>query len=113
MINGTTHKKATHISVSTTPTDKYNKICSHSSELDCWYNFILVQTIEVVCLWAQDSNRLSFKFQINTMARPVTTYASTQIQTQVTPLKPEPKIYEIGPYVVRNTGQQLLLFNPE
>ena len=47
------------------------------------------------------------------MARPTTTYTGNQIQTQVTPLKPEPKIYEIGPYVVRNTGQQLLLFNPE
>ncbi|XP_031980095.1 uncharacterized protein LOC116451072 [Corvus moneduloides] len=112
MVNGTTHRKATQISVSTTPTDKHREICSYSSEADCWYNFTLVQTVEVVCLWGQDSNGLSFKFQINAMARP-TTHSDNQIQTQVTLLKSEPKVYEIGPYVVRNTGQQLLLFNPE
>ncbi|XP_068888050.1 uncharacterized protein [Aphelocoma coerulescens] len=113
MINGTTHKKATQISVSTTSTDKHREICSYASEADCWYNFTLVQTVEVVCLWGQGSNGLSFKFQINAMARPTMTYSGNQIRTQVTPLKSEPKVYEIGPYVVRNTGQQLLLFNPE
>lgn len=29
------------------------------------------------------------------------------------PPRSEPKIYEIGPYVIRNTGQQQLLFSPE
>ena len=26
---------------------------------------------------------------------------------------PNPKIFEIGPYIVRNTGQQQMLFNPK
>lgn len=64
IINRTTHEKATQISVSTSPTDTHKEICSHSSELECWYNFTLVQTVEVVCLWAQDSKGLSFKFHI-------------------------------------------------
>lgn len=113
MVNGTAYEKAIKISVSATPTDKHDEICTSSSELDCWYTFTLVQTVEVVCLWAQDTIRLSFKFKINAIGGPGTTYASTQAQIQTTPPKLEPKIYETGPYVIRNTGQQQLLFNPE
>lgn len=52
LINGTTHKKPTQISVSTTQTDKQVTICSQTNEPDCWHNFTLTQTVEVVCLWA-------------------------------------------------------------
>lgn len=36
---------------------------------------------------------------------------SPQVQTQ--PLKLEPKIYQVDPYGIKNTGQQQLLFNPK
>ncbi|XP_074992061.1 uncharacterized protein LOC142074943 [Calonectris borealis] len=118
MVNGTAHKKASQITISVTPTNKSRKVCT-SRELDCWHNFTLVQTIEVVCLWAYDTIGLSFKFKINAVARPVTTVPVTTVthhkkDTQPTPaLKLKPRIYEIGPYVIRNTGQQQMLFNPE
>lgn len=118
MVNRTTHKKASQITILVTPTSKSTKVCT-SRELDCWYNFTLVRTIEVVCLWAYDTIGLSFKFKINAVARPVTTVPVTTVthhkkDTQPTSaLKLKPRVYEIGPYVIRNTGQQQMLFNPE
>lgn len=71
IVNGTAHKKAILISASTTPTHKHLQVCSRSRELDCWYNFTLVQTVQVVCLWAHDTIGLSFKFQINATTEPI------------------------------------------
>lgn len=80
--------------------------------------FTLKQTVEVVCLWSHDATGLSFKFtinsfKINAQTRAITTYTSTQAQTQVTPLKLEPKIHETGSQVIKNSNQQQLLFNSE
>ncbi|XP_056371321.1 uncharacterized protein LOC130266010 [Oenanthe melanoleuca] len=107
MINGTTHEKPAQISVSSPPENGHNEICKQRSEPDCWYNFTLDRTVEVVCLWSHRGLGLSFKFRINAITEPV------QIQTQSTPLELKLMIYEVGPYIVRNTGQQQLLFNPE
>lgn len=105
MVNGTKHEKANQISVSTSPTDRNEEVCNNPSKLDCWYNFTLVQTVKVVCLWYHGNIGLTFKFKIDVTI--------TETQTQTTIPKMEPKIYEVGPYVIRNTGQQQLLFNPE
>lgn len=75
----------------------------------------MIQLVEVTCLWARDAIKLSFKFKIDTAlftsTGPYTTHTRTQIvQTQP---KLEPEVYEIGPYIVRNVGEQQLLFNPE
>ncbi|KAK4830248.1 hypothetical protein QYF61_009315 [Mycteria americana] len=54
MINGSTHEKASQISVyniTSNPIAKDTKLCT-SERLDCWYNFTLVQPGFVVCLWA-------------------------------------------------------------
>ncbi|RMC10979.1 hypothetical protein DUI87_12171 [Hirundo rustica rustica] len=111
MINGTNYEKAIQISVSTSPTDYHREICDRLSKSDCWYNFTLVQMMNVICLWGCGNKGLSFKFKITTT--PIATTKSTVTQAQTTPPKIEHKIYEIGPYVIRNTGQQQLLFNPE
>lgn len=114
MVNGTKHEKAKQISVSTSPTDSDPKVCSHPSKLDCWCNFTLVQTVNVVCLWYHDSIWLTFKFKINVITVTVTESAVTQAQTTLPKKKKiEHKIYEDGPFVIRNTGQQQLLFNPK
>ncbi|XP_053789324.1 uncharacterized protein LOC128782859 [Vidua chalybeata] len=110
MINGTTYNKVIQISVDN---HKHLKVCNHPSELDCWYNFTLRQTVDVVCLWAHNTIGLSFKFTINAMAKPFTNHSSIQVHTKNIPFNLEPKVYEISPYVIRNTGQQKLLFNPE
>lgn len=65
MINGTIHKKAVEISISESPTDEHQEICNILNELDCWYNFTLKRTVEVVCLWIQHTVGLSLKFRIN------------------------------------------------
>ncbi|RMB99905.1 hypothetical protein DUI87_23312 [Hirundo rustica rustica] len=111
MINGTNYEKAIQISVSTSPADYHREICDRLSTSDCWYNFTLVQTVNVICLWGRGNKGLTFKFKITTT--PIATTKSTITQAQTTPPKIEHKIYEIGPYVIRNTGQQQLLFNPE
>ncbi|XP_039912969.1 uncharacterized protein LOC120749537 [Hirundo rustica] len=71
MINGTTHRKATSISVLTNQTNKHEKACMHPSVQDCWHNFTLAQTVEVVCLWSKNTKGLSFKFKINAIAQSV------------------------------------------
>lgn len=111
MVHGTKHYQAKQITFSTSPTNSNSKVCSRPSKLDCWCDFTLVQTVCVVCLWYQDSVGLTFKFKINVIT--VTTTESAVTQAQTTLPKIEPKIYEVGPYVIRNTGQQQLLFNPE
>ncbi|XP_059701393.1 uncharacterized protein LOC132326766 [Haemorhous mexicanus] len=68
VINGSTHQQVTQISVTEIKTKKnQNKICAVEN-LDCWYNFTLVQPVLVVCLWAHNSVGLSFKFKISTTA---------------------------------------------
>ncbi|XP_066405256.1 uncharacterized protein [Molothrus aeneus] len=68
VINGSTHQRVTQISVTEIKTKKnQNKICAVEN-LDCWYNFTLVQPVFVVCLWAHNSVGLSFKFKISTTA---------------------------------------------
>lgn len=84
MINGTTHEKATKISVSPTPTDRHDEVCEYSDELHCWHNSTLVQTVEVVCLWAHDNIGLSFKFKMIAMDKPVTTQHSNSNYTSST-----------------------------
>ncbi|KAK4811143.1 hypothetical protein QYF61_019774 [Mycteria americana] len=109
MINGSTHEKASQISVyniTSKPIAKDTKLCA-SERLDCWYNFTLVQPVFVVCLWAHHRVGLSFTFKID-IIEPSTTSALTVKDEKIL----SPQISEVGPYVIKNTGQQQVLFNP-
>ncbi|XP_067170013.1 uncharacterized protein [Apteryx mantelli] len=119
VVNGSTHKKVNQISVTEVKSNKRGKKNCDTERLDCWYNFTLVQPVFVVCLWAHHSVGLSFKFKIgimelNTTSAPTVT-VSPSINTS-TIIKDKkilsPLISKIGPYVIKNTGQQQVLFNP-
>ncbi|XP_071413119.1 uncharacterized protein [Pithys albifrons albifrons] len=66
LINGSTHQPVSHISVTEVKTNKNQKKICAVEKLDCWYNFTLAQPVLVVCLWADHSMGLSFKFKIST-----------------------------------------------
>ena len=114
VISGSTHEKATQISLTKIKSnEKERKICA-SENLDCWYNFTLEQPVLIVCLWAHHNVGLSFKFKIDiielstTISTP-TTIIFTNIDSSVTMKNKKtlfPQIFETGPYVTRNTGQQ-------
>ncbi|XP_067153359.1 uncharacterized protein [Apteryx mantelli] len=72
VINGSTHERVTQISVTEIKTKKSQKKNCAMEKLDCWCNFTLVQPVFVVCLWAQNSVGLSFKFKISTTIRSFT-----------------------------------------
>ncbi|XP_053789591.1 uncharacterized protein LOC128783033 isoform X3 [Vidua chalybeata] len=113
MVNKTAYSKATSISVQIGQTDKQERVCTHPSVQDCWHNFTLTQTAEVVCLWGKNTEGLSFKFIINAVAQSTTVYTTTTTTTRAQPpVMLTPKIFEVGPYIIRKTGQQQILFNP-
>ncbi|XP_068023774.1 uncharacterized protein [Melanerpes formicivorus] len=66
VINGSSHQQATQISVTEAGSQKNQKTNCAIERADCWCNFTLVQPVLVVCLWAQNSVGLSFKFKIGT-----------------------------------------------
>ncbi|KAK4811160.1 hypothetical protein QYF61_019791 [Mycteria americana] len=110
MINGSTHEKAPQISVYNITSNqiaKDTKLCA-SERLDCWYNFTLVQPVFVVCLWAHHRVGLSFTFKID-ITEPNTTTSALSVKDEKIL---SPQISEVGPYVIKNTGQQQVLFNP-
>lgn len=107
MINGTPCTKAISISVLTVQTNKHEQACTHPSVQDRWQNFTLIQTAEVVYLWSKNTEALSSKFIINAMTQPSTTTAPAQPLLMLST-----RIFEIGPYRIRKTGQQQILFNP-
>ena len=121
MINGTSYKKASQITVR----DIYNGpsrmsvICSNQNqERECWHNFTLTQPMFVICLWAdkragKNQTALSFKFKLE-----ITTTKQNPTPTKEGPLANSekeitltPQITRIGPYVIKRVGQQRLLFN--
>lgn len=115
VINESTHQRVTRISVTEVKTkQKQIKNCA-VEKWDCWSNFTLVQPVFVVCLWAKNRVGLSFKFKISTLTTtsvpdteptPQPIFVSTRPSMCVTPY-----IFNIGPYVTENTGQQQILFN--
>ncbi len=123
MISGSTHEKASQISVynrasNASKTDR--KTCA-SEKLDCWHNSTLVQPGFVICLWGHHNIGLSFQFKIDIMPKttlaPITSNNMTWTpKTPASPVKNKetlsPQISEMGPYVIKNTGQQQVLFNP-
>ncbi|XP_042660771.1 uncharacterized protein LOC116964869 [Tyto alba] len=129
-INESTHWAAKQITVRTRMESGEpgallaNQVCD-TTKSDCWYNSTLNQSISVVCLWVkgQPILGLSFRFHIiinNATTTPTTekttsttTTAPDTTQTTQPQTKPGPKIYEVGPYMIRNVGQQQLLFNPD
>lgn len=101
VINGSSHEKASRISVYITsdPIAKNTKLCA-SERLHCWYNFTLVQPGFVVCLWAHHSMGLSFKFKID-ITEPSTITSGSIVNDKKTLSS---QISEIGPYVIKNSG---------
>ncbi|MCQ4078518.1 hypothetical protein FK519_27465, partial [Klebsiella pneumoniae] len=121
MVNGSIHEKATQIIVRRTNESVLTKsLCVLEKEkLECWSNFTLTQPVFVICLWNNQKGdvALTFKFKM-AIIEPTTTTPSPNMTRYTAPLTTEPvivlnpKIFEIGPYVIRNMGQQQMLFNP-
>ncbi|KAK4806952.1 hypothetical protein QYF61_027319 [Mycteria americana] len=102
--------KASRISVyniTSNPIAKDTKLYAFE-RLDCWHNFTLVQPVFVVCLWAHHSVGLSFTFKIDITEPSTATPALTVKDEKIL----SPQISEVGLYVIKNTGQQHVLFNP-
>ncbi|XP_023803468.1 uncharacterized protein LOC111945006, partial [Cyanistes caeruleus] len=67
---------------------------------DCWLNLTAVQlSSKVVC----GKNNTKYWGELN---------VQVVLPTTQPPIRLTPKISEIGPYVIRKTGQQQMLFNP-
>ncbi|XP_075346023.1 uncharacterized protein LOC142403694 [Mycteria americana] len=123
IINGSTHEKATQISVYNITSNAItkNRKLSASERLDCWYHFTLTQPGSVICVWARRNTGLSFKFKIH-IIEPSTTTATPPLTSPPTvkdkkTLSPQisalsPQSFKIGPYAIKHTGQQQVLFNP-
>ncbi|XP_074703747.1 uncharacterized protein LOC141933198 [Strix aluco] len=88
----------------------------------CWYAFTATQPVSIVCLGGTRSGdqAISFRFPLNIQEETttITTHApkETTQTTHTVPTQPtvvlSPKIFKIGPYAIRNTGKQQMLFNP-
>ncbi|XP_074875776.1 uncharacterized protein LOC142026553 [Buteo buteo] len=114
MINGSTHEKATEISVHNIASNTEDTKHCASERFDCWYNFTLVQPVFVICLWAHKDVGLSFKFKID-ITEPSTTSAKPHLTSTPTVKDKKglsPRISKIGPYAIKYTGQQQVLLNP-
>lgn len=112
MVNESDHTNANAISVSMGQEDEQIADCTYPTARDCWKNFTLTHTAEVVCLWSDGTQGLSFKFIIDTKT-PSTTAEPHNTTTQPTPpVILTPKIFKIRPYIIRKTSQQQILFNP-
>lgn len=111
MMNGSTHEKSSQISpynITSNPKANYMKLCT-SERLDYWYNFTLIQPVFLVYLWVHHSMGLSFKFKIDITKISTTTSAPSKNNLKK---NLSPQISEFGLFVVRNMGQQLVLFHP-
>ncbi|XP_074424622.1 uncharacterized protein LOC141735547 [Larus michahellis] len=123
-INGSTHHRPTVIKtiyVDSTKPDKYNTDCYKIMEpnSDCWHNFTFIKPTVVYCIWGYKGTELLFEFMIdsNTPELAEINPEPTPPQTlKGVPSKPSisltPYIFNIGPYVIKHTGQQQILFNP-
>ena len=78
----------------------------HCASHVCLFNFIIIQSVSVVCLGStgKGDRALSFKFgldisqeKISTMAIPVSITVSTSTPQKTT----APYVYEVGPYIVK------------
>ncbi|XP_074424419.1 uncharacterized protein LOC141735468 [Larus michahellis] len=121
-INGSTHHRPTVIKtiyVDSTKPDKYNTDCYKIMEpnSDCWHNFTFIKPTIVYCIWGYKGTELLFEFMIdsNTPELAEINPEPTPPQTlKGVPSKPSisltPYIFNIGPYVIKHTGQQQILF---
>lgn len=88
-----------------------------SSTLDCWHDFILVQSVYVICLGVRDQLvALTFKFKINIIEPSMTRSPSLSLPTTSGPVPTGPSgltpfTFSIGTYVIKNMGRQQILLD--
>jgi len=85
---------------------------------DCWYNFTFTKLIIVYCLWGYRGTELLFEFMVNIETsstvkdkKPLPLQIFENEPTQP-PIGLTPSIFNTGPYIIKNVGQQQILFNP-
>ncbi|KAK4806434.1 LOW QUALITY PROTEIN: hypothetical protein QYF61_013927 [Mycteria americana] len=86
---------------------------------DCWYNLTFTKPITVYCLWGYRGTELLFEFGIDTATsvpvakdkEPLPPQMSENVLTRPT-IRLTPFTFNTGPYIIKNTGQQQVLFNP-
>ncbi|XP_072705769.1 uncharacterized protein [Ciconia boyciana] len=122
--NGSTYHRLTEIKTvypdSSSP-ENYKAKCYKITEpnSDCWYNLTFTKPIIVYCLWGYRGTELLFEFIIDTATsapvakdkEPLPPQMSENVSTRP-PISLTPFIFNTGPYIIKNTGQQQVLFNP-
>ncbi|XP_074667534.1 uncharacterized protein LOC141917847 [Strix aluco] len=95
---------------------KFGESCK--GKLVCWFNFTLTETVFLTCLGQGSGGQALFyrvridPIQPTTTSPPITPVRVMTMATgQVAGSRPH--IFKIGPHVVRKTGQQVVLFNPQ
>ncbi|XP_063177384.1 uncharacterized protein LOC134508994 isoform X1 [Chroicocephalus ridibundus] len=124
VINGSAHHRPTVIEtihVDSTKPDKYNTDCYKIIEpnSDCWHNFTFIKPIIVYCIWGYRGTELLFEFMIDSNTsepvemnpKPTPPQTSKGVATQPS-ISLTPYTFNIGPYAIKHTGQQQILFNP-
>ncbi|KAK4805753.1 hypothetical protein QYF61_021852 [Mycteria americana] len=124
MINGSTHEKVTSMRISNISRNVIATKSCVTDEWDCWYNFTLVGPAIVACVRQQHctglglSKRhctgLSFRFKIDVIEPDPTTPPDLTYPLHLTHSNMELGMYPFSPrpYIIKNTGQQQVLFNP-
>lgn len=89
---------------------------SCKGKLTCWFNFTLTEPAFVTCLGqGPEEQALFYRVRID-LVQPTTSPLTTPIEAMtIVPgkMRSRPGIFTIGPYVIRKTGQQIVLFNPQ
>ncbi|KAI6068094.1 Protein NYNRIN [Aix galericulata] len=103
--NGSTYNRLTEIKTfyaDSTRSQNYSTDCTKITEtnFDCWYNFTFTKPINVYCLWGYRGTELLFEFMI------------FENEPTWPPICLTPSIFNTGPYIIKNVGQQQILFNP-
>ncbi|KAK4823936.1 LOW QUALITY PROTEIN: hypothetical protein QYF61_008322 [Mycteria americana] len=115
--NGSTYHRLTEIKAVYTDSSRpenYKAECYKMTEpnSDCWYNLTFIKPII-------EGTELLFEFMIDTATsvpvakdkEPVPPPMSENVPTRP-PIGLTPFIFNTGPYIIKNTGQQQVLFNP-
>ncbi|XP_072707269.1 uncharacterized protein [Ciconia boyciana] len=121
--NGSTYHRPTEIKTVYTDSSRlenYKAECYTITEpnSDCWYNLTFTKPIIVYCLWGYRGTELLFEFMIDTATsvlvakdkEPLPPQMSENVSTRP-PISLTPFTFNTGPYIIKNTGQQQVLFN--
>ena len=80
-------------------------ICTCPFKHEGWCIFTIPHSTLVACLSTDPSSRSSLGFQLKIAVKQLHPLPEP-------PIEVSPYTYNIGPYLIKNTGQQQMLFNP-